>query len=54
MMSIFPSANTKIPVGFFIMSLNPERVLVMEILILAVVMLVVTVASAVLSLFFHP
>jgi|GEM_PF-6822784 hypothetical protein len=34
--------------------LNPERVLVMEILILAVVMLVVTVASAVLSLFFHP
>jgi len=34
--------------------LNPERILVMEILILAVVMLVVTVASAVLSLFFHP
>ncbi|MFM7622148.1 MAG: hypothetical protein ACKO57_04165 [Alphaproteobacteria bacterium] len=33
---------------------DPERVFVMEILILAVVMLVVTVASAVLSIFFQP
>jgi hypothetical protein len=42
------------PAWVFYIALRAERTLVMEILILAVIMLVVTLATAVLSIFFNP